>query len=66
MVRAVRMTALMKDDGGVRDIVAGDMVRRLVARTISRQLGPATMALSTRTSGNMRCRHDQVASVCKG
>ena len=44
MVRAGRMTALRKPDGGVRGIVTGDVVRRLVARTMSQQLGPATMA----------------------
>ena len=38
------MTALKKPDGGVRGIVAGDVVSRLVARTMSQQLGPATMA----------------------
>ena len=35
------MTALRKDDGGVRGIVARDVVRRLVSRTIVRQLGEA-------------------------
>ena len=35
---------LSKDDGGVRGIVAGDVVRRLVARTIAQQLGPAVKA----------------------
>ena len=44
MVRAGRMTAFRKPDGGVRGIVAGDVVKRLVARTMSQQLGPATMA----------------------
>ena len=34
-VRSGRMTALSKDDGGVRGIVTGDVVRRLVARTIA-------------------------------
>ena len=36
-----RLTALSKPDGGVRGIVAGDVVRRLVARTMSQQLSPA-------------------------
>ena len=44
MVRSGRMTALSKDDGGVRGIVTGDVVRRLVARTIAQQLGPAVKA----------------------
>ena len=34
MVRSGRMTALSKDDGGVRGIVTGDVVRRLVARPL--------------------------------
>ena len=32
MVRSGRMTALSKPDGGVRGIVSGDVIRRLVAR----------------------------------
>ena len=50
------MTALQKLGGGVRSIVAGDIVRRLVARTIAQQLGkvverataPFQYALATR------------------
>ena len=40
LIRVGRLTSLTKPDGGVRGIVAGDVVRRLVARTISQQLGP--------------------------
>ena len=40
-VRMGRITALQKPTGGVRGIVAGDIIRRLVARTIAQQLGPA-------------------------
>ena len=36
-VRLGRFTALQKPDGGVRGIVAGDVVRKLVARTMSQQ-----------------------------
>ena len=50
------MTALQKHDGGVRGIVVGDVVRRLVARTIAQQFTeeaeavthPFQYALSTR------------------
>ena len=35
MVRSGRLTALSKPDGGVRGIVSGDVIRRLVARTIA-------------------------------
>ena len=37
-MRMGRMTALQKASGGVRGIVAGDMVRRLVAKTIAQQI----------------------------
>ena len=37
-VRLGRLTALQKPNGGVRGIVAGDIVRRIVARTMSQQL----------------------------
>ena len=51
-----RMTALQKDDGGVRGIVVGDVFRMLVARTIAKQFNsrgemataPFQFALSTR------------------
>ena len=35
------LTALQKPNGGVRGILAGDVFRRLVARTIAQQLGLA-------------------------
>ena len=37
-VRLGRMTALQKPDCGVRGIVAGDVLRRLVSRTIAQQI----------------------------
>ena len=37
-IRLGRLTVLQKLDNGVRGIVAGDVVRRLVARTMSQQL----------------------------
>ena len=33
-----RITALQKPDGGVRGIVVGDILRRLVARTMAKQM----------------------------
>ena len=36
-----RLTALQKPSGGVRGLVAGDIMRRLVARTMSHQLSKA-------------------------
>ena len=41
LIRMGRLTALSKPDRGVRGTVAGDVVRRSVARTISHQLAPA-------------------------
>ena len=51
-----RLTALLKPGGGVRGIVAGDILRRLVGRTVAQQLckdveeatAPFQYALSTR------------------
>ena len=51
-----RLTALRKDVGGVRGIVVGDMLRRMVARTVAQQLSkeveeatsPFQYALTTR------------------
>ena len=38
-LRLGRLTALRKPTGGVRGIVAGDVIRRLTSRTIAQQLG---------------------------
>ena len=56
VLRRGRLTAFQKPGGGVRGIVAGDVIRGLVARTIAQQLGkvvesataPFQYALSTR------------------
>ena len=40
-IRLGRLIALQKPSGGVRGIVVGDIMRRLVARTMSRQLSKA-------------------------
>ena len=39
-LRLGRLTALQKPNGGTRGIVAGDFMRRLVARTLAQQYGP--------------------------
>ena len=41
MVKMERLTALSKPYGGVRGIVAGDVFRKLVARTMAQQLSQA-------------------------
>ena len=56
VIRLGRITALQKPSGGVRGIVVGDVLRRLVARTIAQQMSdvveaataPCQYALSTR------------------
>ena len=67
MVRAGRMTALRKPDG-VRGTVAGGVVRRLVARTVSQQLGPATMAATAphQFASSTRSGCECVAHVLQG
>ena len=47
VIRVGRLTALRKSNGGVRGIVAGEVIRRLVARTIAQQLGPAVEAATS-------------------
>ena len=59
VIRLGRLTALQKPNGSVRGIVSGDVVRRLVAKTIAQQLTPAVQratspfqyALSTKSGG---------------
>ena len=46
--RLGRLTALQKPSGGVRGIVAGDIMRRLVARTMSHQLSKAVESATAR------------------
>ena len=41
LLRMVRLTALQQPAHGVRVIVCGDLVRRLVARSIAQQIAPA-------------------------
>ena len=50
-IRLGRMTALRKPSGGVRGIVVGDVLRRLVAHTVAQVLGNRTTqyALTTRS-----------------
>ena len=46
-IRLGRLTALQKADGGIRGIVAGDIIRRLVARTMSQQLMEAVQVATS-------------------
>ena len=58
-IRLGRITALLKPSGGVRGTVSGDIIRRLVARTVAQQLNPEVekatapfqFALTTRCGG---------------
>ena len=47
VMRVGRMTALQKPTGGVRGIVVGDFVRRLVTRTLAQQLKDAVQLATT-------------------
>ena len=44
IIRVGRLTVLSEPDGGVRGIAASCVIRRLVAKTMARQLGPAVEA----------------------
>ena len=63
-IRLGRITALSKPSGGVRGIVSGDIIRRLVARTVAQQLNPEVekatapfqFALTTRCGGECVAR----------
>ena len=48
-IRMGRMTVLQKPDGGVRGIVAGDVMRRLVGRTVAQQIMLAVERFTLRT-----------------
>ena len=66
LLRMGRLTALQKPGGGVRGIVCGDLVRRLVARSIAQQIAPAVQeTISTRFNHQswwrMRGPHDPVS-----
>ena len=50
-VRVGRMTAFCKRTGGVRGNVAGDALRRLIARTIAQQMSEAVQAATATVSG---------------
>ena len=43
-VKIGRMTALQKPQGGIRGIVVGDFIRRMVSRTIAPAVGPSNRA----------------------
>ena len=70
-LRLGRITALQKPTGGVRGIVAGDIIRRLVGRTIAQQFGPAVeratspfqFALSTRAG--CECVAHALQALCE-
>ena len=58
-----RLITLSKPDGGVRGIVAGDVIRRLVARTISQQLAPT---LERATSPHQYAMTTRAGCECVG
>ena len=70
IIKLGRMTALRKKDGGVRGMVVGEVIRRLTARTMAQQLGPAIEAatapfqhvLSTRAG---ECVSHALQAICE-
>ena len=70
-VRMGRMIVLRKPAGGVRGIVVGDVIRRLVARTVAQQvssdvekaIAPYQYALSTRAG--CECVSPVVQALCE-
>ena len=66
-----RITALQKARGGVRGIVAGDIVRRLVSRTMAQQLGPeveratAPFQKAMRTRAGCECVAHALQALCE-
>ena len=60
-IRLGRMTALQKPDGGIRGIVVGDVLRRLIARTMAQQIADAVEAATApfqyalKTKGGCEC-----------
>ena len=64
-----RITALQKARGGVRGIVAGDIVRRLVSRTMAQQSGPeveratAPFQYAMRTRAGCECVAHSASSL---
>ena len=71
-VRLGRLTALQKPNGGVRGVVAADILRRLVGRTMAQQLSdvvkaataPFQCALSTRAG--TECHGPCIAVIDRG
>ena len=64
------MTALRKKDGGVRGIVAGEVIRRLVSRTVAQQLSPAVAAATApfqyalTTRAGCECVSHALQAIC--
>ena len=67
-IRMDRMTALRKANGWVRGIVVGEVVRRLVARTMAQQLGPQVEAATApfQYALSTRAGSECVAHVIQG
>ena len=71
VIRVGRLTALRKSNGGVRGIVAGEVIRRLLARTVAQQLGPAVEAATSpfqfvlSTKSGCECVAHCVQALCE-
>ena len=73
VIRLGRLTALAKPSGGIRGIVCGDIVRRLVAKTMAQQVAPAVeratspfqYAFTTRVGGECIAHALQAFRSCQ-
>ena len=67
VIRVGRLTALRKSNGGVRGIMVGEVIWRLVARTVAQQLGPAVEVglrhFSSRCQQKSGCETWPIASM---
>ena len=63
-IRMGRMTALQKPSGGVRGIVVGDIIRRLVSRTLAQQLAPAVALWLQTLPTTVDLKWSQMVSRC--
>ena len=70
LMKLGRMTALRKKDGGVRGIVAGEVIRRLVSRTVAQHLSPAVAAATApfqyalTTRAGCECVSHALQAIC--
>ena len=63
-IRSGRLTALQKPTGGVRGIVAGEMLRRIVARTVAQQISHRAISVRDVHQSWYRVRGTRICKIC--